>query len=74
MPVSYTHLEQAHVVVGPKLDDRQPETADVHELAHPRPRAVVKAHQVAAVCLVPGQFRPRILRATGRLVQIVVDP
>jgi len=70
----YRPSEQAHVVVGPELDGRQAETAGVHEFPQPWPGAVIEAHQVTAMGLVPGQFRPRVLRAAGRLVQIVVDP
>ena len=65
--------EQAHVVVGPELDGRQPEAVDVHELAHPWPRGVVKAHQISAMGLVPGEFLPWVLRAPGGLVEVVVD-
>lgn len=61
------------MVVGPELDGWQPEAVDVHELAHPWPRAVVEAHQVAAVHLVPGEFLPRVRGAPGRLVEVVVD-
>src|ERR1035438_5047642 len=39
-----------------------------------RDAAVIEAHQITAVGSVPGEFLPRVLRATGRLVEIVVDP
>ena len=65
--------EQAHVVVGPELDGRKADAVDVHEFPQPRPGAVIEAHQVAAVGLVPGEFLPWILRATGRLVEVMVD-
>jgi hypothetical protein len=61
------------VIVSPELDGRKPEAVDVHELAHPRPRAVVDAHQVIAVGLVPGELLPRVGGAPGCLVEVVVD-
>src|ERR1039458_5733613 len=62
------------MVIGPELDCREPETAGVHELPQPWPGAVIEAHQITAVGSVPGEFLPRVLRATGRLVEIVVGP
>ena len=61
------------MVVGPELDGRQPETADVHQLPRPRPGAVIEAHQVTAVGLVPGEFLPGVLGAARGLVEVVVD-
>src|ERR1019366_8495783 len=61
------------MVVGPNLDGWQPEAVDVHELPQPWPGAVVEAHQVTAVGLVPGEFLPRVRGAPGRLVEVVVD-
>src|ERR1019366_6002143 len=65
--------KQAHVVVGPKLDGRQPETAGVHEFPQPWPGAVIEAHQVTAMGLVPGEFPPRVRGAPAGLVEVVVD-
>ena len=45
----YRPSEQTQVVVSPELDGRQPESAGVYELAHPRPCAVIEAHEIAAV-------------------------
>ena len=61
-------------VVGPELDGRQAEAVDLDELAEPRPRGVEEAHQIAAVCLVPGEPVPRVLGAADGFVEVVVDP
>ena len=63
-----TGRRRGREVVCPQLDARQSEPVDVHELPHPRPRGIVEAHQIAAVCQVPREFLPWILRATIRLV------
>jgi len=64
---------QAQVVVSPELDCWQPEAAGVNELPQPRPGALAEAHQVTAMCLVLGEFLPRVRRASGRRVEVVVD-
>src|ERR1039458_4398338 len=69
----YRPSEQAHVVVSPELDGRQPETIGIHELPQPWPGAVIEAHQIRAVSLVPSEFLPRVRRATGGLVEVVID-
>ena len=61
------------MVVGPQLDHRKPESVNVHEFPQPRPRRIVQAHEIAAVRLVPGEFRPGVPCAAGRLVEVVVD-
>src|ERR1039458_4015417 len=61
------------MVVSPELDGRQPETIGIHELPQPWPGAVIEAHQITAVSLVPSEFLPRVRRATGGLVEVVID-
>ena len=62
------------MIVGPNLDGWKPKAADVHKVAQPWPRRIVEAHQITAVRLIPREFLPRVTRAPGRLVEIVVDP
>src|ERR1035438_8411891 len=61
------------MVVSPDLDYRESETAGVHVFSQPWPGAVIEAHQVTAVGLVPGEFLPRVRCAPGGLVKVVVD-
>lgn len=61
------------MVVGPKLARGQPEPIDVHEFSRPRQGGVIQAHPASRVGLVPGGFLPRVLGATGRQVEVVVD-
>lgn len=63
-------VEQADAVVGPDLDGREAAAVYVQQ---PRPSAVVKAHQVVAVGLVPGEFLLWVLRAPSRLAEVVAD-
>src|ERR1035438_3391963 len=61
------------MVVSPDLDYRESETAGVHVFSQPWPGAVIEAHQVTAVGLVPGEFLPRVRGAPAGLVEVVID-
>src|SRR5579885_3319341 len=62
------------MVVGPELDGGQSEAIDVYELAQPRPGAIVEAHEITAVRLIPGQFLPWVRGAADGPIEVVVDP
>jgi hypothetical protein len=64
---------QAKMVVSQSLMTGSPRWLMFTNSRHPRPRAIVKAHRIAAVGLVPGQFRPRVLYTAGRLVEVVIE-
>src|ERR1035438_332737 len=61
------------MVVSPDLDYREPEAAGVHVFPQPWPRAVIEAHQIPAVGLVPSEFLPRVRGTPAGLVEVVID-